>query len=253
MCSSSSTVEKRAEAYEQLGPPFVHVWVAFLRSLAATKGLAPEHVATVKTYWEGNVVKSSPVQLAAHVRHCRAKPCRKIEGKEGWTRIVFSLDLVTLPLEPALEAALLLQKGIRKYCSAPRGPHRERSIEAPGTDAGEVERLARRLEAVSQRMADFLRLGVLEPSLAYAFLMKRGQQVPEGKTKAKGRTRGRAPTNGAVSAPDVSPPRLQPEGPPIAFVKGETLVPSTARPKVQISRESPASVQSSFFSAERIQ
>ena len=27
------------------------VWVAFLRSLAATKGLAPEHVSTVKTYW----------------------------------------------------------------------------------------------------------------------------------------------------------------------------------------------------------
>ena len=37
----------------------------FLRSLAATKVLATEHVATVKTYWEGNVVKSSPVQLAA--------------------------------------------------------------------------------------------------------------------------------------------------------------------------------------------
>ena len=89
---------------------------------------------------------------------------------------------------------------------------RERSIEAPGTDAGEVERLARRLEAVSQRMADFLRLGVLEPSLAYAILMKKGgQQVPEAKTKAKGRIRGRAPTNeGSVGAPDVSPPRLQP-------------------------------------------
>ena len=29
---------ERAEAHEQLGPPFVHVWVAFLRSLAATKG-----------------------------------------------------------------------------------------------------------------------------------------------------------------------------------------------------------------------
>ena len=28
---------ERAEAHEQLGPPFVHVWVAFLRSLAATK------------------------------------------------------------------------------------------------------------------------------------------------------------------------------------------------------------------------
>ena len=95
------------------------------------EGLAPEHVATVKTYWEGNVVKSSPVQLAAHVRHCRAKPCRKIEGKEGWTRVVFCLDPATLLLEPALEAALLLQKGIRKCGSAPRGPrekHRKQSV-----------------------------------------------------------------------------------------------------------------------------
>ena len=77
--------------------------VAFLRSLAATRGLAPEHVAALKSYLESNVVKSAPVQLAAHVRHCQAKPCKKIEGKEGWT--------VTLALEGALEAALQLQKG----------------------------------------------------------------------------------------------------------------------------------------------
>ena len=29
---------ERAEAHEQLGPPYVHVLVAFLRSPAATKG-----------------------------------------------------------------------------------------------------------------------------------------------------------------------------------------------------------------------
>ena len=63
-----------------------------------------------------------PVHLAAHVRHCRAKRCKEIEGKEGWTRIVFCLDPVTLPLEGALEAALQLQKGVRKFGPAPRGP-----------------------------------------------------------------------------------------------------------------------------------
>ena len=100
----------------------MHVWVAFLRSLAATRELAPEHVAALKSYWESNVVKSAPVQLAAHVRHCRAKPCKKIEGKEGWTRIVFCLDPITFLLEGALEAALRLQKGVRKFGPAPRGP-----------------------------------------------------------------------------------------------------------------------------------
>ena len=52
------------------------------------------------------------------------------------------------------------------------GPARtslERSIEASSTDVGEVERLA-----VSQLVADLLRREVLEPSLAYAFLMKKG-------------------------------------------------------------------------------
>ena len=98
---------ERAEAHEQLGPPFVHVWVAFLCSLAATKGLAPEHVITVKTCWEGNVVKSSPVQLAAHVRHCRAKPCR-----DRCASCSASIRLLS-QLEPALEAALLLQKRVR--------------------------------------------------------------------------------------------------------------------------------------------
>ena len=101
---------ERAVDQEQLGPPYVHVWVAFLRSLAA-RGLAPEHVAVLKSHRESNVVKSAPVQLAAHVRHCRAKPCKKIEGKEGWTHIVFCLDPVTLPPEGALEAALQLQRG----------------------------------------------------------------------------------------------------------------------------------------------
>ena len=142
---------ERADAQEQLGPPYVHVGGGSL-------ALAPEHVAVLKSYWESNVVKSAPVQLAAHVRHCRAKPCKKIEGKEGWTRIVFCLDPVTLPLEGALEAALL-QKEVRKFGPASRA----RSIEAPNTDAREVERLAHRVEQYSLHMAGLLRRGVLEP------------------------------------------------------------------------------------------
>ena len=64
--------------------------------------------------------------------------------------------------------------------------------------------------------------------MVYAFLMtKGGQQVPQAKSKAKAR-----------GAPDVSPPRPPPERPPDVFVRGETLEPSTARPKVRISRKS---------------
>ena len=41
---------ERADAQEQLGPPFVYVWVAFLRSLASTKELGAEHVAVLRQY-----------------------------------------------------------------------------------------------------------------------------------------------------------------------------------------------------------
>ena len=68
---------ERTEAHEQLGAPFVHVRSAKLcgneRVVARARGDGENLVC--------NMVKSSPAQLAAHVRHCRAKPCREIDGK----------------------------------------------------------------------------------------------------------------------------------------------------------------------------
>ena len=52
------------------------------------------------------------------------------------------------------------------------------------------------MEQYSQRMAELLRRGVLEPSMVYAFLMmKGGQQVPQAKSKAKARARSQATTD----------------------------------------------------------
>ena len=63
--------------------------------------------------------------------------------------------------------------------------------------------------------------------------------MPQAKSKANARARSRAMTNeGADQTPDVSPLHPPPERPPIVFVRGETLEPSTARPKVRISRKS---------------
>ena len=73
-------------------------------------------------------------------------------------------------------------------------PPRTRSSEALDADAREVERLARRVEQHSQRMAELLRRGVLEPSQAYAFLVtKGGQRIPQAKSKAKARANSRLP------------------------------------------------------------
>ena len=87
-------------------------------------------------------------------------------------------------------------------------------------------------------MAELLRRGVLEPSLAYTFLMtKGGQRIPHAKSKAKARASSRATTSeGAEAAPDTSPPRLPPERPPIVFTRGETVERSNAGPEVRTSR-----------------
>ena len=100
----------RADSQEQLGPPFVHGWVAFLRSLAATKELGTEHVAVLRQYWESNVLKSAPVQLAAHVRAAerRAGKSRARNGgpssRSAWTR----------PLSPSRERW-------RQHCGCRKG------------------------------------------------------------------------------------------------------------------------------------
>ena len=122
----------------------------------------------------------------------------------------------------------------------PKRPPRARSIDAPNTDAREAECLAHRVGKFCLRMGELLRRGVLEPSMVYAFLMtKGGQQVPQPKSKAKARARSREmKSEGAEQTPDVSLPRLQLERPPMVFVRSETLEPSTARPKVRISRKS---------------
>ena len=116
-------------------------------------------------------------------------------------------------------------------------PPRTRSSEALDADAREIERLARRVEQHSQRMAELLRRGVLEPSLAYAFLMKKGgQRIPQAKSKAKARASSRATTSeGAEAAPDTSAPRLLPERPPMVFTRSETMEPSNAGREVRTS------------------
>ena len=109
-------------------------------------------------------MKSEPVQLAAHVRHCRAKPCKKVEGNEGADAHRVLPRPGHLPLRGSPGSSAVSAEGARKH-----GP--ARSVEALGTDAGEVERLARRLEPHNHRMAQLLRRGVLDQSLAYAFPM----------------------------------------------------------------------------------
>ena len=226
---------ERADAQEQLGPSFVYVWVAFLRSLASTKELGAEHVAVLRQYRENSVLKSAPVQLVSHVRYCRAVQESGGQGRVDAHCVLPGPD--NLPTRGSTGGSTAAAERGDEIRPRAKRPPRTRSSEALDADAREIERLARRVEQHSQRMAELLRRGVLEPSLAYAFLMKKGgQQIPQAKSKAKARASSRATTSeGAEAAPDTSPPRLPPERPPMVFTRGETMVPSNAGPEVRTS------------------
>ena len=132
------------------------------------------------------------------------------------------------------------RKGWGKYGTAPRGPPpRTRSSEAPDADVRRIERLARRVEQHSQRMAGLLRRGVLEPSLAYAFLMTKGRAT-DSTDQIQGQSSGNQPGDDKWRSlrlpPDTSPPRPPPERPPMVFTRGETMEPSNAGPEVRTSR-----------------
>ena len=229
---------ERADAQEQLGPPHVHVWVAFLRSLAATRSW---HQNTKRrwsrtgraTWWRAR--RCSWRRTYGTVERSRARKSRARKAGRAscsaWTR---SLS----PLRERWKQHCSCRKGWGST-APPQEPPRARSVEAPNTDAREVERLGHRVEQYSQHMAELLRRGVLEPSMVYAFLMtKGGQQVPQSRSKAKAQARSREMMSEGAEQTPVSPPRPPPERPPIVFVRSETLEPSTARPKVRISRKS---------------
>ena len=89
-----------------------------------------------------------------------------------------------LPRGSAGGSIAAAERGEEIRSRAKRSP-RTRSGEAPDADAREIERLARRVEQHSQRVAELLRRGVLEPSLAYAFLMTKGGQDPTGQIQGQ--------------------------------------------------------------------
>ena len=87
-------------------------------------------------------------------------------------------------------------------------------------------------------MAELLRRGVLEPSLAYAFLMKKRRATDStGQIQGQrlGQAAGRRQVKEPELPPDTSPPRLPPERPLVVFTRGETMVPSNAGPEVRTS------------------
>ena len=184
----------------------VHVWVAFLRSLA-TRELAPEQSCGVEVVL-GEQRGEERAGTAGGAR--TALSSEAVQENRGQGRLDAHRVLPgpghSLPRGSAGGSTAAAERG-EEARPRPKRPPRARSVDAPDTDASEAERLAHRGEQHSLRMAELLRCGVLEPSMVYAFLTtKGGQQVPQPKSKAKARARSQEMMNGgAEQTPDVSP------------------------------------------------
>ena len=228
---------ERADAQEQLGPPFRVRVGSVPAQLGLHEGVGSRTRGSSETVLGEQRVeeRASAVGIARPVLQSEAVQESRGQGRVDAHRVLPGPD--HLPTRGSTGGSIAAAERGEEIRPRAKRPPRTRSSEAPDADAREIERLARRVEQHSQRMAELLRRGVLEPSLAYAFLMtKGGQQIPQAKSKAKVRASSRATTNeGAGAAPDTSPPRLPPERPLVVFTRGETMVPSNAGPEVRTS------------------
>ena len=129
---------ERADAQEQLGPPIVYVWVAFLRSLASTKELGAEHVAVLKQYWENSVLKSAP---ARSVLQSEAVQESRGQGRVDAHCVLPGLDHP--PPRGSTGGSIAAAERGEEIRPRAKRPPRTRSSEAPDTDAREIERLAK--------------------------------------------------------------------------------------------------------------
>ena len=164
---------ERAEAHEQLGPPFVHVWVACAawrrrRSGARARvdcenvlgGQRGEELASAT----GGALAALAGEAVQEDRGQGRVDAHRVLPRSGYS-----------PTRDSTGSSAVVAEGESGSTAPSRlDPSREKH-RSPGTDAGEVERLGRRLEAVSQRMADLLRRGVLETVLGVRFPHEEGR------------------------------------------------------------------------------
>ena len=227
---------ERADAQEQLGPPFVYVG-SVPAQLGLDEGVGSRTRGSFQAVLGEQRVeeRTSAAGIARPVLQSEAVQESRGQGRVDAPRVLPGPNHP--PPRGSTGGSIAAAERGEEIRPRAKRPPRTRSSEAPDTDASEIERLARRVEQHSQRMAELLRRRVLEPSLAYAFLMtKGGQRIPQAKSKAKARASSRATTSeGVEAAPDTSPPRLPPERPPMVFTRGETMEPSNAGPEVRTS------------------
>eukprot|EP00959_Pyramimonas_sp_CCMP1952_P011317 237730-Pyramimonas_sp.AAC.1 len=66
---------------EDLGPPFLHVWSAFIHGMGTDPNCPPAAEKILEEHWTTVAVKKPVQDLANEVRACRIRPTKKGRGK----------------------------------------------------------------------------------------------------------------------------------------------------------------------------
>jgi hypothetical protein len=102
-----------------LGPPFLHVWIAMIKAMIQMKGMEEAHKELLTNYWNGTITKKGMEELVAEVKYCRLKRTQKPEIM----KVQYSLTIAAeyQGMGKAIAAAWKLEKGEVKIGPAPRG------------------------------------------------------------------------------------------------------------------------------------
>jgi len=117
--------EQKAKAVEEQGPPFLHIFLAMIKGMAAGQGecaMKEEGQAKLKTYWDTVITKFPSQKLTEQIKYCKCKDTKKKEGKPEWARVIFAVELSAMELEKVFIDVLVRHGGQKQYGPAPRGP-----------------------------------------------------------------------------------------------------------------------------------
>ena len=114
------TVSENPKSHS-LGPPYLHIWVALVKSLGKADSITPTLKQTLELYWKDRICTVQREALAEDVRHCRLKKAFKAGTYKLQISISAASKVGEITLEEAIVWAVKATGGELKIGQAPQG------------------------------------------------------------------------------------------------------------------------------------
>jgi hypothetical protein len=102
-----------------LGPPFLHVWIAMIKAMVQLKDMEVAHKELLIKYWNDTIMKKTMDELITSVSYCRLKKTMKPEIVK--VQYCLTIQSEYTGMGQAIAAAWKLEKADLKIGPAPRG------------------------------------------------------------------------------------------------------------------------------------